>query len=363
MPDGALFKFCDSGWAGYQRGAFRSLTTPQGDTVEVTAYTPSGRVKTIEWSYTTGEGTAVVTTNEWLVLDYLPSGSDGVERIDKISWSTQQDNGPITLLREQRHEYYGAGQSQGNSGDLKTVTLLEPDGSQLSVVETHYMRYYTGQAGGIGFQHGLRYYLSPTAVEQLKQDPQFTSLDAASDSLLAQYADNYFEYGPGQRVAKSVIAAGQWAYGFAVSESQHADGYNNWRTKTSVTAPNALTTVYFCNHLQQEMLTDDNGAVMCCRYNDGTAPDEGSLAAMEVLRADPAAVVGYDENQAGLEVVLRPNTGLIEERTYYDDTGLAPGYLHQRIHKQGMDGTPEVQETFEYTATIINGVTVYVPSN
>ena len=148
-----------------------------------------------------------------------------------------------------------------------------------------------------------------------------------------------------------------------MTESQHADGYNNWRTKTSVTGPNAQRVVHFCNHIQQEMLADENGAVLYREYNDGTAPDESSLAAQEVRRAHPAAVVSYAEQQAGLGVVLRPDTGLIEERTYFGDTGMAPGYLHETIHKLGTAGAPAVQETLEYTTTIINGVTVYVVSN
>ena len=197
MPDGTLWKFCDSAWIGLQRGAFRSLTTPEGNTVEVTDYTPLGQVKTIAWGFTRGEGSEPVSTTERLRLDYLPPGPDRVERIGKISWTTQIDNGAETLLREQRHTYYGAGESHGNAGDLKTVTLLEPDGSQMSVIETRYMRYYTSSARGIGFQHGLRYYLGATAVERLKQDPQFTNLDSATAGLLSRYADAYFEYRAG----------------------------------------------------------------------------------------------------------------------------------------------------------------------
>jgi hypothetical protein len=363
MPDGTIWKFHDFAQVGAQRGALKSMRNTNGDLMTVTSYTVAGHVAVIEKSYVGDHEGADVMIHDRAYLSYAATGPDGAEQIELIRWARQIASGSETTTREQRHTYYGAGELHGNQGDLKTVTLLEPDGTSMSVVATHYMRYYRDDASGTGFRHGLKYYLSPAAVDLLESDPQFDGFDAADDTLIADYADSHFEYAAQQRVSKSVIDAGDAEYGFVVAESDNPDGYNSWRTKTTVTPPGGVATVYFSNHIQQEMLSDTgNGSSVHCRsYIEGTAPNQGCCAALEALHAHPEAVRNYDENAADLDVELYAMRGLIEARTYYDDNGQAPGYLHRLTHKTGTAGSEVVQEQWGYTTQVINGVTVYVP--
>jgi hypothetical protein len=175
--------------------------------------------------------------------------------------------------------------------------------------------------------------------------------------LIAGYADNYFEYGAEHRVTKSVDESGE--YDFAVVESQYADGYNSWRSKTTVGQPDGMQRIRFSNHIQQMMLTNLGGARTCCRYNDGSAPNGKSCAALEVLLAAPEAVISYDENQANLDVRLKVNFGRIDEKSYYDDTQQAPGYVHRTWYRIGTGGRKQDLKTYHYGTKIVNGVTVY----
>jgi hypothetical protein len=363
MPDGTICKFNDFAQVGAQRGALKSIRNTDGELTAVTSYTVAGQVAEIETGYVGDHGGVDVMIYDRAYLSYAATGPEGAEQVETIRWTRQIGSGAEETIREQRLTFYGAGEDHGSQGDLKTVTLLEPDGTAMTVVATHYMRYYTN---GAGFPHGLKYYLSPTAVSQLKDDGSFTSFDAASDTLIGSYADNYFEYTAQRRVSTSVIDAGGSTYTFSVVESNNTCAYNHWRTKTAVTSPGGVTTVYFSNHIQQEMLTDtDNGSSVSCRsYIAGTAPNQASCAALQALHAHPEAVKSYDENVADLDVELFAIKGLIVGRASYDDTALppgVPGYLHKLIEKTGTAGPEDVKEKWGYTTTQVNGMTVYVP--
>ena len=68
---------------------------------------------------------------------------------------------------------------------------------------------------------------------------------------------------------------------------------------------------------------------------------------------------GYKEGQANLDVQLKANLGRIDEKTYYDDTGEAPGYGHQTWYRIGTGGPKQDIKTYHYATKIVNGVTVY----
>ena len=114
-----------------------------------------------------------------------------------------------TVFRQAALTYYQGTYSGddafGNLGDLKTVTVEDGDGNELS---EDYYRYYTPTelaAGAQGFVGGLAYAFvgdSFTKLANASTDP-FT----ASNFEVAPYADELYEYDSSRRVTQEIVGS------------------------------------------------------------------------------------------------------------------------------------------------------------
>src|SRR5262249_6438405 len=135
-------------------------------------------------------------------------------------------------------------ESCGSLNDLKTAKTQTWDGSAWQDTGTSYHRYYTSSL--------LKYVVNPASYARLvaaSYDPL-----TAADSVIAPYADHYFEYDASRRCTKDVVDGGALSHQFAYSQSTHTNGYNRWKTKTVETNPDGTQHIVYSNYAGQPML-------------------------------------------------------------------------------------------------------------
>src|SRR5262249_17082051 len=122
-------------------------------------------------------------------------------------------------------------------------------------------RYYTpADAGTTGYVHGLKYYFSPTSYARLVA--AVGTPTTATDSQVAPYADDYFEYDSQHRVTKEIAqgegcsscSAGLGTYTFDYTTSSNPDGFSSWKVRTTETLPDGNQNIYYVNAYDQQML-------------------------------------------------------------------------------------------------------------
>ncbi len=193
----------------------------------------------------------------------------------------------------------------------------------------------------------------------------------------APYADYSFQYDSNHRVSQEVVAGagsstdtgGLGTFTYSYTTSTNIPEFNNWTTKTVVTAPDSSTDTVYTN-LFGEVLLDDHydpvsglDTIAAYRYNE-----EGQL----ILAAAPSAVNGYSDSYAdllngqnGTYQYLNNNSGLIARFDYYPTTtatetaaGGVALYLQDEQIQEGQQGTLVPQETWQYYAHSYNGQTI-----
>ena len=85
--------------------------------------------------------------------------------------------------------------------------------------------------------HLLRYVVQPEAYARLAADPNVSNPLTASNALVAQYADFYYEYDHERRVTLEMVQGGSRTYEFEYAQSAFDDDYNAWKYKTIETMP------------------------------------------------------------------------------------------------------------------------------
>ncbi|MCZ2341705.1 MAG: hypothetical protein LC104_07900 [Bacteroidales bacterium] len=368
-----IFTDCDGTvWQYTNKGEFHSVQYQDARGTNVTEWTSDGLPQKITQATTqTGKTTTGITnleSNNSGRFTTTPTGKttidanvfeyDNARRITGITF--QRSTNPTAGIRRIVYTYYGPNEEHGSDGDLKTATEQLLAGTTWVDRDTSYYRYYqTGEAGG--FEHGLKFAFGPEAFERLKEDPQVADPFLATDTQAGRYADNYYEYDAEQRVTKSVVNAGQQTFTYAYATSSHADDYNHWKRKVTVTRPDGSRQITYNNFIGQALLTDlASGSDHWLDYHQFDAN------AREVLHAHPSAVISYDDTQDDLGIVLRTDAGLIDLTDYYTITtatpttpGGAAGYVQFQKVQEGTAGTPvTIAETmyFERTAA---GATIY----
>jgi RHS repeat-associated protein len=379
-PTGAkvVFNNFDASLGTYQKGQVKSITDPNGNTLTVTSRDGSGRPLDLQRTSTTGG----VTTTESFQLAYVASGTNA-GRLASITLRRQVGAGSWATVRKVEYTQYDTGTSLGNPGDLATAVTKDGAGTVLS---TSNFRYYTSTGSG-GYNHRVKYAIGGAAYERAKawgaaQTPTPLTVDQMSDTQLAPFADDYFEYDNVGRVTLhtkqgtgcSACSGGLGTSAFAYTTSPFADGYNSWRTKTVETRADGNTVTVYTNFVGQPILTV---------YKDTTTTQQWEtyrqydLQGRTVLQALPSAVSGYDESSADLLVnqgtgyqYLRDGQGVIETATYGTSTTASPttagsvnGYLASTALKRGESGTPVPQRARDYLSQTAGGITVYLPAD
>jgi hypothetical protein len=148
FPDGHVWEFYDFTDPDHP-GLFKKVTTSGGQTTQV-------------YSYSDDQITEIRRSSGNDVESYLYSYSSG--QIQCVTLRRSSNGGSSwTLLRRVAYTYYGAQETHGSLGDLKTATRQRYNGSSWVGDEVHYYRYYkSGQQHG--FAHGLQYVVDPRAT-------------------------------------------------------------------------------------------------------------------------------------------------------------------------------------------------------
>ncbi len=359
-----LFNDFDTGRMAAERGQVRTLTDPNGNATTVASRLASGQPSEV-----TRTGTVDgVTVTESYLYSYSLVGS--VTKVDGVTLRRKVGAGSWTTVRTAEYTYHGGSGSAGTAGDLKTAVVKDGAGNAL---ESAYYRYYTA-ASGIGYAGAMKYAVSGAAYDRYAAwcTANSTTPDGATDAQLAPFADGYYEYGGGGRVAAHTEqgAGGSGASAVVYTTSAFADGYNNWRTKAVQTLADGTVNAVYANFAGQALLTvvqPVGSSDQWCAYQ------RYDSAGRLVLTAAPSAVSGYDDayadllhNVSGNYQYLRDGEGVIASATYGSGTtaasttaGNVAGYQHQTFVQRGEAGTPVLQGTTQYFSRTDGTITVY----
>jgi RHS repeat-associated protein len=367
-----------------ERGQFKNCTDPYGNQTGVTSWTSDGKVAEMQRTDTTNPNNPVT---ESYLYTYLGSPDPNAGMISNITLRRKVGNGTWDVLQQVAYDYYD-GTSQkpyGNLGDLRTAKIED---ATMNIIDTMYYRYYTNaDKGTIGYTDGLKYYFNAQSYARLAADVSNPLM--ATDTQVAPYADDYFEYDPTtQRVTKAVVQAsgcsactgGQGTFTYSYSNSSFANDYNNWYYKTVETLPDGSTDTVYANFAGETMLDvfQNSGQKWETFYEyDGS----GRI----MLNASPSALTGYndsyadliDQSQVGDQGYLSSNTGLIELTDYYKTTtatsttaGGAAGSYEDTKLEQGRANPmqqPILLRTDQYIArtgaTFSTTITIYPLAN
>ncbi len=341
-----------------KQGIFKSFTDPYGNVTSVTSYTSAGKPQEVQRSSTVGTTTIVES------FSYTYNASN---QITSAVERRQVNGGAWSTVRQVQYTYYTNTSNYGLAGDLQLAQVQDGNGVTLN---TTYYRYYTANSS-TGYTHGLKYIFRPTSFARLTQ-ALGTSVDSLTDTQVAPYADEYFEYnGTNKQVTKVTMAGagstvgsgtGQGTYTYSYTTSSNAIGFNSWQVKTVETLPDSNQNILYTNHYGETMLhvyADVQGSgnkwAWFTKY-DGNG--------RVVLEASPSAVTGYNDtnadllnSQSGNYQYLSDTTGLI---TDYDWTSSNPvGYLLDIKLQQGESGTAITQEAWSYVARSASVGTIY----
>ncbi len=375
-----------SGVPAAQQGKLDSYTDAEGHTT-TTTYNSSGQMTSIQRT----DGTTTVS----YAYTYVASGVNA-GRVSGVALRSGPAGGTLTSVQQVAFTYYDGTTSYGNAGDLETETLEDASGNSLG---TTYYRYYTAAdlaAGGVGYVGGLKYQFNPESYARLVA--AVGNPTTASDSAVAPYADQYYEYDSNLRVSKTVVqgagcscsgSTGQGAFTYAYSTSTNTAGPNSWQTKTVETLPDGSQNIVFTNSFGEVMFkaTYDpsdannsalNGLVWGTDYRYDSAgrliltaqPSAVTITSLSALNSAAAAnadIVGAGYSGGGTYQYLASGTGEIDLTDYGTSTtatsttpGDVTGYLKDDKVQNGYAGTPILLDSTQYVShTPTGGATTY----
>jgi RHS repeat-associated protein len=348
------------------RGAFNGYRAASGNLMGVTVRSPlDGRVLEVQQQgVVNGQ-----TVSEAFQYAYVGSGVNaGLLRA--VSLYRKVGTGNWEPVQGARYSYYDPGWANGRPGDLKSAAVVDQAGRSLGM---EYYRYWTAD-GPSGYRSALKYVFTADSYARLAHD--VPNPDGASDSTVAPYADNYFEF-DAQRRVKTEVVQGDDSYTFAYTDKVPVPtGHNEWATKTVETLPDGSIRTVYTNAYAQVMLT--------ARKASPTATDEWvsfnryDNSGRLLWTAFPSAfqLSGgkfYDDTNADLlslaggnSPFLKDGDGLIASYVYGASTTAGPstpgdviGFWKSESVKRGELGTAVKQAEWTYFSRTANGVTVY----
>jgi RHS repeat-associated protein len=336
-----------------ERGTFVQFTDPNANYLAVTSWTTAGQPAETQYS------SAGVTQS--YVFSYISSGVNA-----GLLQSVVQRyyvSGCWTTARQVVYAYYDGTQTHGNAGDLMTATVEDASNN---VLDTTYYRYYTSTTS-TGYTHGLEYLFRPDSYARLTT-ALGTSVDSLTDSQVAPYADNFFQYDSSKRVSEEIAAGagsstatnpGLGTFTYSYTANSNTPGLNSWAVKTIVTLPDSTTDTVYTNEAGQVMLFDHHDG-----SRDWNSFYEYDGNANVILAAQPSAVTGYSYTYADLlhsvsgnYAYLSDSSGLITTYTYASSTtattfsaGNVADYLESTSVQQGETGTAIEVSSQQYIA-------------
>ena len=284
--DGTLIVFNDENHAT-RPGLFRKRVLPGGETLEVTNETAP--LMEVERSYTDGSGDTITEKFGYLFADSGPNEN----RVEWVKLERKVNNGSWTPISQVLYGYYGPASVKGSLGDLKLVTRQKWNGTAWETIDQSHYRYWL-DGDQDGFKHGLKYVVGPGAFQKMTLDGYApTDVD---DTVIAQYADNYYEYDASRRAVKEITDGGTQTYTMAYAQATTSpNGFNEWYMKSTLTKPDTSEEIVFSNQYGETMLKiikdGDDEWYEYHRYDD-----EGR----SIWTASSSAISGYSESEPDL---------------------------------------------------------------
>ncbi len=384
---GRKFTFFDfsSGVPASQQGNFKSMLDEGGNLTSVQSWDSSGRPTEM----TTVNVTASPSVTESIVYAYSTT-SPNAGMLSSATLRRKVGTGSYSTVMTANYTYYDNSSSNGQAQDLKTVEVKNANNETINY---QYYRYYTN-ALTTGYAHGLKYVLNFASYKRILND--LGDPDTKTDSQLAPYADDYFEYATSgaSRISKHVIAGdgnsgnagglGAYTYTYGTN-TKTTGGFNIWKTVMTETNPEGAVIKTYSNAAGQIMLSSfkesSSSTLEWAMYNhyDATGVID--------YQADPAAIDTsstngkYREswadlvniNVSGVATSLKNSEGIFTVYTYGTDAtatatsstaGSASGYISYVSIKRGQSsGLINKLNGYEYFSHTGNNVNTYITAS
>jgi RHS repeat-associated protein len=360
-------------------GMLSSSTDAGGNTTNYSYNSFGQQTSSVTPTDTTGDGESQVVTT------YLSGGDPNAELRSTVTEQVSSNGGSTwTTTSVTTYSYYSNGDANGSQGDLESMAVTDADGN---VTDQQYFIYYTGATFSgstqVGYSDALLMDFGTASYDRLTTAGLSLS---SSQTDLAPYADDYFQYNADQQVTEHIVQGegcsvcsgglGEYSYSYAASSfaadpgavnpSTDPSGYNVWTNKIVETEPNGTTVTNYTNQFGQtilELTVDSAGQEQASYYQ--YAPS-GAAAGQQTLEAGVSAIESIAESDAGL-VTLYTNQGLINITDYYSSTdssaivnttsttntsgataGGVAGYVKDTKVEDGTSGTPILKSTTTY---------------
>lgn len=352
-PDGTLKIFNDlSATVAPRQGYMKKFVSPGGLVLD---FVPSGSYTLqIVRTYTSGSD----TTKEFYDYVLLTSG-ENMNMTTSVKLTRQVNSGPVENILKVEYTYYSS-TNQPSFGDvnaLETAKRYEWKSGAWQPLDSSYYRYWLkGQQND--YPGLLKYVVNPESFEKMTAAGHNPL--TASDAIIAQYADYYFEYDGQHRASREITDGGSQEFTFTYTDNSSVPpddnrAYNWWFRKSVMTRPDGATWTVFSNkygNAMLEVLKSGTDKWYTFRWFD----DEGRPK----LVTDSAAVTGYDEAYTDLLgysattnkfEYLSDTEGMLQGTVYYTSTGsgAAKGYVHYEALQHGQDGGVIKLKEYQYT--------------
>ena len=290
---------------------------------------------------------------------------DASGRLNLLTRRKRINSGSWENIEQVQYNYFDGTNSFGSAGDLRVCTKRTwiASASAFGAPKVTMYRYYkAGSETTIGFEHGLKFVMSPASWQRAVDDGLDPSTMA--DNVFAQYADMYYEYQPStRRVTLWRTNSGTQEYTLSYSANPHSQSgtpdFNFWTTKSILTNQDGSQQITYSNYYGLAMLSvlkSANGSKQWCSFT------RFDLSVRVELQASPSAVIGYDETKDDLlnrnsgsqtYQYLENNDGLISYTTY-DTEATRTNYVKTRGIQQGQLGTKICQSQTDYITQTVN---------
>jgi len=350
---------------------FNSLTASTNPGLMKSQTSAGGVVKTLSGSFGANQTSDTVqsyTDNGTTYDESFLQTFDGNAKLSLLTRRKRTNSGSWENIEQVQYNYFDGTTSFGSAGDLRVCTKRAWDAATDAFVApkaTLYRYYKANVEASIGFEHGLKYVMSPASWQRAVDD----GLDPGtmSDNVFAQYADMYYEYEPStRRVTLWRTNGGTQQFTLSYSSNPHSQSgtplFNFWTTKSILTNQDQSQQITFSNYYGLTMLSvlkSADGTRQWCSFTGFDA------SGRVYLQASPSAVIGYDETKDDLVEwlandhkyeYLRDNAGLIQYSEY--DTGTATAnYVKYRSIRKGPLGTDIRQSQTDYVTQTAGSTT------
>jgi RHS repeat-associated protein len=355
------------------------MTDPDGNVAYVGDSSTASTAVTSGYDTSSRMTTAYDTADRRYTYSYSSGTIGGVKRLESVVAETKASgswSSPSGVVERARVEYAyltADGDSHGDAGDLKTVTITTPlTDSGISDVRVKYYRYWDGSYDASGTPRanpGYIHYLK--LVVDFEGARNYDWLDAtfdadyvgATDAALKEYAAAYFEYDSSRRVDQVFFngqcgcggaASGTHKFTYASDSVTPTSGYDTaWRRRAVVERPDGtFVTQYF----------DETGQALSQVITDATpasgSPDtwvtsarRDSLGCIDRI-AMPDSVTAYTHDSGGSPsgaITVSSSVGLVWSYTRAS-SGDFKGFWTDRTYSTGDSATDYLDRTYAYTS-------------